>query len=94
MRDITELLEFELVSQDLELWSESRAYSASIVLLFQLISPLSTWKLTFLSDTSVKDNTALKYPYRLVFDLEREKSVCSFLTKYYFSELWSPCEKV
>ena len=28
----------------------------------------STSKLTFLSDTRVKDNRALKYPYRLVFD--------------------------
>ena len=87
MRDITELFEFELVLYDLELWSEPRAYLASIVLLFELISHVSTWKLTFLSDTRVKDNRALKYPYRLVFDLEREKSVCSFLTEFYFSEL-------
>ena len=32
----------------------------------------------------MKDNRALKYPYRLVFDLEREKSVCSFLTVLLF----------
>ena len=69
------------------MWSEPRAYLASIVLLFELISRLSTWKLTFLSDTRVKDNRALKYPYRLVFDLEREKSGSSFLTEFYFSEL-------
>ena len=37
VRDITELFEFELVLLELELWSEPRAYLASIVLLFGLI---------------------------------------------------------
>ena len=50
-------------------------------------------KLTFLRDTRVKDNRALKYPYRLVFDLEREKS--GFMTVLLFGivkSVWKSVE--